>query len=561
MITKIPQTARNLNRFRVILQVIVKHGFGDVVSQLGLDSLLHEITFKLRRKTPEIRTEVRFRLAIEELGATFIKLGQILATRPDVIPLATIVELRKLQDDVPAVPSKDILALLEEEFGRPPSEVFASFDESALAAASIGQVHRARLTSGEEVVLKIQRPGLEQLIETDLSIMRWVAELMLERLPELARYDPVGLVNEFERSLLKEIDFLREAQHMKRFARNFAGDERVYVPKVYDDWTTRRVLCEEFIQGKKADSPDITDLPLERRKVIATNGIHCILTQVFVHGFFHADPHPGNIFIVNGDQSCFIDYGMMGILDQDRIDELLSFMIAILTRDAEAIVRLFAKLELIDEETNERAIRLDLLDLLERYGSFELGRLDIGQIIADVFDVLTRYNVRIPADLLLVGKALATIDGVARALYPELDPLEAIRGPLLEIYLERLTDPRRVSRYTKRVLMQTWDLIETLPKDVRLTLRKLRTGEIRHNLSLVELTPVLATFERSINRVFLALIVSGLTIGASNLLASSDVAVPAIGTPLNVLAGIVFLALSVLYGVVLFIGIIRTGGV
>jgi ubiquinone biosynthesis protein len=562
-LTRIPQAARNIIRFQEIAQIIVKHGFGDILERLGLQTFLHTITFKLRRKAPEKKTEVRLREAIEDLGATFIKLGQILATRPDLIPLSMIRELERLQDNVKPVASDKVTKLLREELGTDPNEVFDNFSLIPLAAASIGQVHRARLKTGEEVVLKIQRPGLESQIETDLSIIEWLAEVIVENIPESKRYDPVGLVHQFERSILREIDFRREAMHIHRFAKNFENDEQVYVPKVYDQWTTSKLLCEEFIQGEKASSPSITTKPLKLREQIAESGIHCILQQTFVHGFFHADPHPGNIFIVDGSKFCFIDYGMMGNLDDERIDEILSFLVAILTRDAEGIIRLFHKLELIDESVNERGLKMDLLDLLERYGTVELSKIDIGELIFDIFDVISRHEIVVPSDLLLVGKALATIDGVARAIYPELEPLNTIRPKILEIYLSRLADPRRIVRTPRRIVESTFDLIQSFPKDARLTMRKLREGNLVVNLSLAEFSALTRTHNRSQNRLFVGIVVAAQILASSILLMDVEQKLNIFGVDIyaKTTIGLIFLALSIVFGFVLIIGFFRSDGV
>jgi len=563
-LTRIPQTVRNLNRFREILQIIAKHGFGDVIGRMGLHSALHTITNKVRKRpVPEVRkpTEVRIRETIEELGPTFTKLGQILATRPDLIPMTLVKELRLLQDDVPADSTDKIKELLVEEFGKPVNEVFADFGEEALAAASIAQVHTATLLNGQEVVLKIQRPGLQRVIETDLAIMRFVAEFVVETMPEAQQYNPIGIVDEFERSLLKEIDFTREASYMQRFARNFADNPTVYVPKVYDDWTTSRVLCEELIKGVKVSDPELLSKPVEVRERVAIAGIESILEQVFTFGFFHADPHPGNIFVIDFEKICFIDYGMMGLLDQARIDDILSFLVSILTNDPDGLVRLLTRLELIGESVNERALRVDVMDMLDRYASLELSKMDIGKIITDVFEVITRHHIVVPSDLLLVGKALATIDGVARALYPELEPIKVLRPLILKVYLQRLTDPKAVTRIPRQLLDQSLHLLLTAPRDLRLLLGKLRKGEFVTNTRFADLGHMLHAYERAQNRLFLALVVGALIIASATLINDSNLEIPLFGMPLDAAIGLLFLGLAVFYGAFLVVGFFRSGGV
>lgn len=561
-ITKIPQAFRNVNRFREIIQVVVRHGFGDVLTRIGLDTALHHLTSRFRRRPVTQTTEVRIRLAIEELGSTFVKLGQIMATRPDLVPMSLILELRKLQDKVPPVPEDRVRAMLEAELGRPPAEVFDDFDMSPLAAASIGQVHRARLKQGgAEVVIKVQRPGLERLFETDLSIMHWLAELLVENIPELERYDPRGLVSEFEQSLLKEIDFEREASHMKRFQKMFAEDESIVIPRVYDEFTTSRVLCQEFIRGCKADDPEVLALPEERREALVRTGIDAILTQAFEHGFFHADPHPGNIFVVGDRKIALIDYGMIGVLDDERIDQILGFLVSVLTRDIDGIIRLFRRLELIDENHDLRRLRLDIRDLLDRYGDLDLGKVNIGRIITDLFEVITRHEVKIPSDLLLIGKALATIEGVGRQIYPDFEPLQAIRPRILEIYLKRMLRPGRALREPRRFFENSLDLLQSFPKDMRLGMRKLRDGDLVLNVSDREVGRVIKARDQAQNRLFLSIIVAALILGSSILLHSADILLPLFGIALKTAVGMGFLVLSILYGIVLIVGFFRSDGV
>ncbi|MGH7296257.1 MAG: ABC1 kinase family protein, partial [Polyangiaceae bacterium] len=299
-ITRLPQTFRNLSRLYAILRVLSRHGFGDVVARLGLERTWEGLKMRLsfgrwgRRQVEHFRTEERIRMAFEELGSTYVKFGQILATRPDLIPMSLIHELRKLQDHVPPFDPAVAKRTIEEEIGAKIDDVFSEFDEKPLAAASIAQVHRAKLKSGDEVVIKVQRPNLRALIDADLDLLHVLAELIEENLPEMRRWQPVAIVEEFDRSIHKEIDFGREAHNIKKFAKNFAGDPTIYAPRVYDDLSTQRVLTMEFLRGVKVNSDEIFKRPEIDRELVARNGIRVTLTQVFVHGFFHADPHPGN---------------------------------------------------------------------------------------------------------------------------------------------------------------------------------------------------------------------------------------------------------------------------
>ena len=566
-IVSIPQRIRSLKRLPQILQVLLQYGFGDAVARIGLDSVLQRVKSSVISDADplvhKLRTEERIRLALQDLGPTFVKLGQVMATRPDLIPLDLVTELRKLQDKVEPFSREGIRQLVEEELGRPVDEVFSDFDDQPLAAASIAQVHRATLKDGRKVVLKIQRPNLDEVIETDLAILGWLANEAEERIPELRRYHPVGLVDEFEKSLTKEIDFEIEAYHMRRFAANFAGDPDIHVPAVYEEHSTSKVLCEEFVDGTPLNHPELkqSELDLER---VAKNGIRLILQQALVHGFFHGDPHPGNIFVLEDGRLCLIDYGMMGMLDQERIDELLTFLVAILTRDLDKLIRLFYRLELIGEETNVRSLRREVDDLIARFESVDLADLDVGRYLNSVFEVVVRHDVQIPSDLLMVGKALATIEGVGRDIYPQLNTLEEIRPIILKIYLGRLTDPGYYARGPRRVVDDLVYLLETGPRDLRLALTKLRRGELGAKVEVEGFEESTREQAQAMNRLSLSLIAAGLALASAWIFTSpqtQEQLARVVGEfPLNALLGTIGFGLSVLYGAILAVGFLRSGG-
>jgi ubiquinone biosynthesis protein len=562
-IASIPQRVRSLQRFPQILAVLFKYGFGDVVSRIGLESAMHQLKQVLFPKgdpLEQLTSEERVRLMFEELGPTFVKLGQVLATRPDLIPLSLVLELRKLQDKVKPFDIEGIRTRVETEYGRPIDAMFSQFDAQPLAAASIAQVHKATLKDGREVVLKIQRPNLERIIETDLAILSWLSEQAEERIPELRRYRPTAIVTEFKKSIVKEIDFTIEAYHIKRFAKQFKDDPTVYVPLVVDELTTPKILCEEFIRGTKLNDAKLherqdIDLPM-----IAKNGIRFILEQALVHGFFHADPHPGNLFVLPGNRICCIDYGMMGCLDQERIDELLTFLVGVLTHDTDKLIRLFYKLGLIGEEVNVRALKLDIDELIARFESVELAKLDIGKYIQSTFEVIVRHEVQLPADLLLVGKALATIEGVGRDIYPQLNTLEEVRPVLLRIYMRRLADPAYHTRVPRKIADDVVHLLETGPNDLRVALRRLREGNLALKLDVGGYEAATRAQAQATNRLALAFIASTLVATAAYLVSHSHLVLPYVGIPLEPLLAFAALTLGILYGLVLVVGMIRSGG-
>ena len=562
-LVRIPRTFKNLQRLREILGVIVQFGFGDLVARLELESTLElaRSLVRFRRQRRELvryTTEERIRMAFEELGPTFVKLGQILATRPDLIPMSLIIELRKLQDAVPPFGSEAARNQIESALGRPIAELFAEFDDVPIAAASIAQVHRARLFSGEEVAVKVRRPGLEQVIGTDLEILRGLASLLEENAPELRAYAPAEIVEEFARAITLEIDLSHEASNMQRFARNFAGDPQVHVPKLYEAYSRPAVLTMEFVRGIKAKDLAGLDAAGIDRKKLAAGGVEFCLRQVFDHGFFHADPHPGNLFVLPGEVIAPIDMGMMGSLEPEMIDALLELLVGILLRDAEKIARLFARLGLIDEGVDRVRLRRDIAALLERYAALPIGEVDVAALIGNLFEVLQRHRVRVPPELLLMGKALATVDGMARDLDPTLDPIEAVRPYVLKTWLRRLADPRFLARDWIRAASDLVETATTLPGDLRTIVRDLRRGELRLATRHEGLDVLLREQARSANRSLLALLVAATTLGSAILIASGTG--PLLG-PLRVTAwlGIAGLALAGSGFWVLAYGVLRSG--
>jgi ubiquinone biosynthesis protein len=586
-ITRLPQTIRNFSRLYVILRVLSKHGFGDVVARIGLEGTWERVKRRAtfgrwgRAEIRHYRTEERIRMAFEELGSTFIKFGQILATRPDLVPMSLIHELRKLQDNVPPFDPAVAKRTVEEEIRAKVEDVFAEFDEKPLAAASIAQVHRARLKNGDEVVVKVQRPGLRGLIDADLDLLHVLAEVLEEQLPEMKQWMPVKIIEEFDKSIHKEIDFGREAHNIRKFAKNFAGDPAVYVPRVYDDLSTSRILTMEFIHGIKMNSDEIFKRKDLDRELIAKNGIRFTLTQTFVHGFFHADPHPGNIFIMPGNVICLIDFGMMGRLDQERIDDLLGFLVSVLTQNPERMIRQFQKQGLVDETVDTRAMQSEISDLMDRYLGMEIMKIDVAIYIQQLFEIITRYKIVMPADLLLMGKSLATIDGIARDIYPELDPLSAIRPYILQIYFRRLADPEFYTRDTLRAVEEGIYFLQKLPKDLRIITAKLREGEFK-----VRMVPDGASWDRyirehnrSANRLAAAVLIVGLLGVSSYLVAhareaayaalagaeagvptATAIALPAVGGGVLEWLGIAGFLAAGMFGVGFLYGLLRSGG-
>ncbi|MBW2367743.1 MAG: AarF/ABC1/UbiB kinase family protein, partial [Deltaproteobacteria bacterium] len=359
----IGRTYRHLNRYRQILSVFFKFGFGDLIERLSIDAYLEigmqMISRKRRDRVEKLTRAQRLRMAIEELGPTYVKLGQILSTRPDLIPAEFIAELSKLQDEVPPHPFEEIRSIIESELQNPIDDLFSQFDAQPIASASIGQVHKGRLLTGEAVAIKVQRPGIEKVVEVDLEIMLHLATLMERHVAEMALLRPINIVEEFARTIEKEMDYGIESANMRRFSLLFAEDSTTYVPKVYSDYSTRQVLTMEFVSGIKISHIEQLDAAGLDKKIITARGADLILRQVFVHGFFHADPHPGNLFVLPDHVICLLDFGMVGMVDRDTRERFVELMDAVVNRDASMTTRILLQLTNWDESPDVRALERD----------------------------------------------------------------------------------------------------------------------------------------------------------------------------------------------------------
>lgn len=507
---RLPQYARNLGRLRQVTTVVVRHGFGHVLVRAGLDRYGSLLGRGLALAEPdaavgELTWEHRVRLVLEGLGPTFVKLGQVAATRPDLIPMSLIFELRKLQDNVGSFAFEEVRKMIEAELGGPLEQFYATFDPKPLAAASIAQVHRATLKTGEQVVVKVQRPHLDKIIQNDLDLLRMMATALEDRVPEARQFRPLTAIEEFARNLKRETDFGNERGNIERMRRNIVNFPEVHVPITYPALSARRVLTMEFIDGCKVTNREqMAAWGVDPHK-IADIGTRMAIGSIFEYGFFHADPHPGNFFILPDGRVALIDFGSMGAIDNDTIDELLTFLVSLLLNDPEMLVSQFIDLGLVDDTVNARAMQGEIAEIMARYNGATLQGIDIGQFIAEVFETVVRYNVRLPAELILIGKALSTIEGVARELHPAYNPLESVRPYLVQLYVRRVLDPKTYSKRVYRVLHDWWGLVRVAPGDIRGLLRRAKLGELQLNVRDPDAEMLRAKNERSLNRALTAL--------------------------------------------------------
>jgi len=514
----IGRTYRHLNRYQQVLRILFKYGFGDLVGRLHiaeyLEGGLHMFKGGLKERLIRLSRPERLRMAFEELGPTFIKLGQLLSTRPDLIPADFLHELAKLQDTAPPFPLIAVRAILIEELGRPPEEIFESFGDEPIAAASIAQVHHARLKNGDEAAVKVLRPGIERIIAVDLEILAHIAGLIEQHIEEGQGQNPVAVVDEFARSISQEIDFSQELANVQRFARQFAGKTTVHVPAVYPELSTGRVLVMEHVAGIKA--ANITalratgyDLPL-----IAKRGATLVMEQIFVHGFFHADPHPGNIFILPGDVVCFVDFGQMGRLSRQEREDVTNLIVHLVSGNEREIVSGLLRVTNQLGEVDREALGRDLTRLIDLYLYRPLAGLEAGRIIQELIGLISRHRLAFKPEFYLMMKALSTVEGVGLMLDPELELIRLAKPFMRRISLNRFA-PNRLAEDLSYTGLAYSRLLREAPEELRLILHQLRRGQMRIEFEHKGMRQLAPDLHRVANRIAFAIVLAALIVGSS----------------------------------------------
>ena len=514
----IGRTYRHLNRYQRIVRILFKYGFEDAIEMLHIDQYLESGLQMINRKPKEqidkLSREERLRMAFEELGPTFIKLGQVLSTRSDFIPPNYLRELAKLQDDVPSFSYEDVEKIFIEETGKKPDELFEEFNPEPIAAASIGQVHRGVLNDGTTVVVKVQRPDIEKTIAIDLEIIAHIASLMERYLEELQGHRPSSIVEEFARTISKEIDYAVEISNIERFSRQFKGNPAIYVPTVYRDLSCRRILTMESIDGVKASEVDQLHLQDSDLRVVAERGTNLIMEQIFVHGFFHADPHPGNIFILPGDVICFLDFGMMGRLSRQNREDFADLILHVVRNNERKVTESVLKLTNQLEEVDREALSRDLSDLLDKYMYLPLKELEAGQILQDMLDLVSHHKIFFKPNFYLMMKAITTVEGVGRVLDPDLELIKLAEPFMKRVKAERIRI-NRIAEETGLTTSEYVDLLRDLPEELRTILAQLRQGRIKMEFEHRGLSELRAALDQVSNRIAFAIVLASLVIGSS----------------------------------------------
>jgi len=554
-ISTIPNIYRNVRRGTEIISVLSKYGLADWISRLGVEMFKDQLKARDGEVIARHPREARIRLALTELGPTFIKLGQLLSTRPDLVGVELAQELTKLQADVPADPPQKIRAVLETELGQPIPEIFDRFDDIPLASASIGQVHAARLITGESVVVKVQHVGIEHTVREDLDVLAGLAQLA-ERIPEFAPYRPTATVAEMSRSLRRELDFGREERALTQFAAQFAHEPKLKIPTPFVELCTARVLTMERIDGVKlADKERIAVLGLDLEE-IARRGGEIYLEMIFTHGFYHADPHPGNLVLLQGNVIGLLDFGMVGRLDERLREDIEEMLLAIVNQDVLILTALIKKVGTVPPGLDESALAIEVADFVGHYGTQQLDQFDLGAALNDMMAIVHRFQITLPAQVAMLIKTLVTLEGTTRELSPRFSLMELMQPFHRRMMLQRLSPGRQLKK-ARRMYFQVEQLAEMAPRRVMEILEQIRLGKFDVHLDHRGLHP-------SVNRLVLAMMASSLFLGSSLMLSNE---VPPLLFPENSYVGIHRLSIlgltgcitSILIGLRLMLAIAKSG--
>ncbi|MCF8076952.1 MAG: ABC transporter [Desulfotignum sp.] len=544
------KTFTHLARLKDMAMIMARFGFGDLVQRLDLPvkHLAHTIS-------PETDTDTdvyqRIRMVIEELGPTFVKLGQILSMRPDILPVPMIRELTKLQDAVGTISFDQVKQVLEQEFDTPLEELFRSFDPKPLAAASLSQVHKAiHPTLNRVVAVKVRRPGIVKTVETDLSILEVLAEKIHNNMESMQVYDLPGIVATNRRTLLKEMDFSREGRYIQIAKSKIESGSDIIIPDVFTEYNTPKVLVTAFIKGTKITAH--MNLPAEERKALAVSGMQSAVLQILDHGFYHADPHPGNMVITVDKRLCLMDWGMVGRLTPEERNDLLFFIRAAVDKDSRKLAQMVLSITTARKSVNARQLEKDLMEIMDVYLSLPLKQIRVGSLLEDLVGVLKSHSLRLPPDLSIVIKALITVEGTARMLYPELDVISEAK-PHVRRLVSRQYSKGYIWQRLRNNVSAMWGLQQHLPQTVSAILKKIEHDNVTIGFDHKNLNPLQKALESSFNRLTLGIVLGAMIMGSSMII-TTGVGPLLFGYPALGMAGYL---ISAVIGLWLIITIIR----
>ncbi len=510
-------TARDIGRLNELASVLIRYGFGDVLRRLGLANIVNDAGKALNWKhTPDItnlESPVRFCHALTEMGPTFIKLGQILATRSDLFSSEWTTEFKKLQNQVPSVPFDLIIEQLQHDLGCSPHDAFAEFDPTPFAAASIAQVHRARLQDGTEVIVKVRRPGIQASMEADLRLLARIAELMESESTALRRFKPREVVRQFTHSLRRELDLLAECRNAERIAKNFEGDPNIVIPKMYWQWCSERVNVQQFIDGIPGQDITAVEQAGLDRKQLAHYGGQAALKMILIDGFYHADPHQGNIFYLPENHIAFIDFGLVGRLSFERRHQVVTLLHSMVELDAPRVVDVLLDWA-GDPPLNCQHLSFEVEEFIDKYHGVSLKSVHLGMMLTELMSLLREHELSLPPDIIILIKALIILESVAQQLDPEFNMVSEAKPLLHQLMLER-TVPDAIAKRGWQAIVDATELLTGLPQDLQQLLRSARRGRFQFHVDITRLKTFGNQLDRAASRVAIGNVVAAMIIGSS----------------------------------------------
>ena len=496
---------RTLSRFDEILKVFRKYDFDKFLGQTTRNKIS---PFRSDADNKELLKEdfpERLRLMLQELGTTFIKFGQLLASRPDLVGERISEELSQLHDDNPPVGYEDIKEMIETELGGNIEDLFAEFSKTALATASIAQVHEAKLPTGERVAVKVQKPNVAEIVETDLSIMKFIANESDRFNTSLKHLNLPAVLHEFDKSIHKEMDFDNELMNIKHLNDNFIYNDKIIVPTTYPDYSTEKVLTMEYVDGIKLSEVIAGNNPKYNKILIADRIVRSYFQQLFLDGFFHADPHPGNIFVTEDNAICYIDFGMMGSLDEDFRQDLAELMIYFSDRNIDGLINQLIRMDILNEKTDINILKSDLNDLFAKYYGVELSRFN--GIIEDLLFLMQKFDVRLPNEFVLMARGLSMVENTGLRLDPDIDVVALLKPFARKLMVQRY-NPLKMASNAKNSFFAFEHVLRALPSLISKTIYKVEEGEVTVNIEVKHISEIA-------NQLSLAIIIAALLIGSS----------------------------------------------
>lgn len=559
---RLTRSYRSAKRLQQIVNVLLRHGFGSIIDQIHLSRY---IPFRTRLKTfgqwPPLKgpsVPERLRMAFEELGPSFVKLAQILSERPDLITVRFANEFKKLQDEVPPFPVSEAKKIIEADFKKSINEIFMTFENKPVAAASIAQVHYARLTDGADVIVKVQRPAIREQIETDINILLSVASLLDKHVPESRFFNPMGIVEEFSKTVRKELDFTNEARNCNKFRRNFEKTPDIYIPRTYADLVTEKVLVMERVKGVRVDDfQGIEALGCDRKK-LAKTGISAYFKMTMEDGFFHADPHPGNIFVISHDRLAFVDFGIVGYVTPDMMVTMANTFLALINSDFDSLIDNYIDLGIVPDDADldvfRKEFKEDLVEFMEPLYGLTLKEIDFARYMDTLTHLALKHGLKVPADLLLINKAFLILENIGRELDPDFDFIAEAEPYATKLARKKYSPSHLLEKAGKNV-MEFSDFILHFPKQIRQIIRKLLKDDLHIKLTHTGLDRFRIDMDRSTNRIAFSLIISSILL-SSAIMHATGVGPKMFGFSMT---AIISFGIAFLLGIWLIISIIRSG--